>query len=180
MTAIPHKSSKSFESSIDSWFPMPTSENSHEGSPYELQTLDRNGPVNKVKFSWRSLFVFTTRKHTLTIIVALISTIASSLLKPAAAIFFGNIFSSMTRYGAGTISIQVAVQQISKWCVALTALGVAAWLAEGVFLLSWMIFGELQAKSMREQIFTGMLDKNMEWYDLRNDGIGTLLIRIQT
>jgi len=59
-------------------------------------------------------------------------------------------------------------------------LGGAAWLIEGAFLSSWMVFGELQAKSVREQMFVEMLDKEMEWYDLRQDGIGSLLIRIQT
>ncbi|KUJ18851.1 P-loop containing nucleoside triphosphate hydrolase protein [Mollisia scopiformis] len=42
------------------------------------------------------------------------------------------------------------------------------------------MFGELQAKSLRLQMFEGMLDKNMEWYDLRQDGVGALMIRIQT
>jgi ATP-binding cassette subfamily B (MDR/TAP) protein 1 len=62
----------------------------------------------------------------------------------------------------------------------LTALGVAAWILEGILLSSWMVFGELQAQSARRKMFTGMLDKEMEWYDLREDGIGSLLIRIQT
>jgi hypothetical protein len=29
-------------------------------------------------------------------------------------------------------------------------------------------------------MFEGLLDKEMEWYDLRQDGIGSLLIRMQT
>lgn len=96
------------------------------------------------------------------------------------AIFFGKIFSIFTKVGLGNSSGHEALVAISKWCIALASLGGAAWLIEGTFLSSWMVFGELQAKSVREQMFVGMLDKEMEWYDLRQDGIGSLLIRIQT
>ena len=157
---------------------MPNSEDDHR-TIFELQSLGRRENVD-IMPSWRSLFAFTTRKHSPTVLLALLSTVISSLTKPAAAIFFGNIFTELTRYGAGTITIQVAVQQISKWCAAMAMLGLAAWFAEGIFLYTWMLFGELQAKSIREKMFTGLLDKNMEWYDLRSDGIGALLIRIQT
>jgi ATP-binding cassette subfamily B (MDR/TAP) protein 1 len=43
-----------------------------------------------------------------------------------------------------------------------------------------MAFGELQARTARREIFDSMLEKEMEWYDSREDGIGSLLIRLQT
>jgi len=43
----------------------------------------------------------------------------------------------------------------------------------------WMTFGESQAKSARDWMFEGKLDKGMEWFDVQQDGIGALLIRIQ-
>jgi hypothetical protein len=46
-------------------------------------------------------------------------------------------------------------------------------------LSSWMTFGESQAKSARDRMFEGMLDKEMEWYDSQQVGIGALLIRVQ-
>jgi ATP-binding cassette subfamily B (MDR/TAP) protein 1 len=64
--------------------------------------------------------------------------------------------------------------------MALVILGAAAWVFEGAFLLIWITYGEIQAKNARQQLFTSMLDKDIEWYDLREDGIGSLLIRIQT
>jgi ATP-binding cassette subfamily B (MDR/TAP) protein 1 len=107
-------------------------------------------------------------------------TIIAGVLKPAAAIFYGKIFTCLANYGSESLGGQETLHNISVWCIALTALGVGAWLLEGAFFSSWIIFGELQAKTIRQQMFTGMLNREMEWYDLREDGIGSLLIRIQT
>ncbi|PVH77878.1 P-loop containing nucleoside triphosphate hydrolase protein [Cadophora sp. DSE1049] len=158
---------------------MPTPPESLHGSTADLRQVTTINDTSG-KPSWRSLFFFTTRKHSLVIAIAVFSSLLSALLKPALAIFFGKIFSIFTKFGLGILSGPEALIAISKWCIALVSLGGAAWLIEGSFLSSWMVFGELQAKSVREQMFVGMLDKEMEWYDLRQDGIGSLLIRIQT
>ncbi|KAI6708191.1 hypothetical protein JHW43_009279 [Diplocarpon mali] len=156
------------------------------GSPHgftdELRRvdIDANGGTGNGKASWRSLFGFATRQHNAALAIAIFSTLISALLKPVAAIFYGKIFSVLTKFGLGTLSGGETINGISGWCTALAGLGAAAWIVEGTFLSSWMVFGELQAKSVREQMFVGMLDKEMEWYDLRQDGIGSLLIRIQT
>ncbi|KAK4692863.1 hypothetical protein P7C71_g4420, partial [Lecanoromycetidae sp. Uapishka_2] len=36
------------------------------------------------------------------------------------------------------------------------------------------------SKTVREKLFDGMLDKEMEWYDMRESGIETLMTRLQT
>ncbi len=137
-------------------------------------------PNDEVQPSWRSLFNFTTRKHSTVITIALIATTASGIIKPTAAIFFGKIFSILTKFGAGEATGQETLQQVTPWCIALVALGAAAWAIEGLFLSTWLAFGELQALSVREKMFKGMLEKDMEWYDMRKDGIASLLVRLQT
>ena len=149
-------------------------------SAYALQLYGPDEELSEVQASWRSLFSFTTQRDTSSIALALVATITSALLKPAAAVFFGKIFSILTQFGARSLSTGDTLHQISLWCTALAILGGAAWLVEWIFLYTWVVFGELQAKTVRNQMFTGMLDKEIEWYDLRQDGIGTLLIRIQT
>lgn len=179
MANFSHRTSSSLSGDRDAYITMPAPSESPHGSTADLRwrpTVD----ANTGKPSWRSLFFFTTRKHSLVIAIAIFSSLLSALLKPALAIFFGKIFSIFTKFGLGILSGPEALRAISKWCIALVSLGGAAWLIEGAFLSSWMVFGELQAKSVREQMFVGMLDKEMEWYDLRQDGIGSLLIRIQT
>lgn len=163
----------------DFYIPMRTETQKPRVSSQELQPWGTTDNV-EVKSSWRSLFVFTTRQHAVPFALALVSTLASALFKPISAIFFGKIFSIFTKFGAGTATAQDTLQEVTKWCIALVGLGGSAWVAEGAYLYSWMAFGEAQARSVRQKMFEGMLDKEMEWYDLRQEGIGSLLIRIQT
>lgn len=126
------------------------------------------------------MYVFTRRKHSPTIAFALVSTFASALFRPTAAILFGKIFSALNKYSAGTATLESTIHDIAKWCAALAVLGCCAWIVEGAFLSSWMTFGESQAKNARDRMLEGMLVTEMEWYDSQQDGIGALLIRVQT
>jgi ATP-binding cassette subfamily B (MDR/TAP) protein 1 len=148
--------------------------------PRRDKAVDNGDEPGTVKPSWRSLFTFTTRKHLPVIAGALFATLLSSLIRPTSTIFFGKIFSVLTLFGAGSLEAHTTLQQISVWCTVLASLGGLSWLLEGTFVLTWMVFGELQAKWVREEMFSGMLDKEMDWYDMHKDGIGSLLIRIQT
>ena len=121
-----------------------------------------------------------TRQHTGSIASALVASILAGLIRPASAIIFGQLFNTLTDYGSDVIDAKEMLHRISTWCLALTALGIATWITEWLFFSMWMIFGELQAKSVRQQMFAGMLEKNVEWYDLREDGIAPLLSRIET
>jgi ATP-binding cassette subfamily B (MDR/TAP) protein 1 len=180
MTMLSSRGSESFESRRDWHVPTPTTSVDQQQSSYELQPINSSDNDRDIKASWHSLFAFTTRQHAASLVFAGLATIGAGILKPISAIFFGNIFSALTKFGAGTLNGQETLEQISIWCIALVALGGGTWFFEGALLSTWMVFGELQAKSVREQMFTGMLKKDMEWYDLREDGIGSLLIRIQT
>jgi len=135
---------------------------------------------SEIKASWRSLFTFTTRQHSGRAIVAIVSAFLSGLIKPTSAVIYGQLFDTMTDYGAGSVDTGEMVHRISKWCIGLTLLAVGTWIVEWVFLWCWIVFGELQAKSARHQIFASMLEKNIEWYDLGEDGIAALLSRIET
>lgn len=138
------------------------------------------GGTTEIQPSWRSLFAFTTRTHSLSILFSGAASILAGVLKPIASIFFGKIFSILADFGGGTLDAKDTLHGIAIWCVALTALGVAAWIFEGLFISAWIVFGEQQAKSVREKMFVGLLEKELEWYDLRADGIGSLMTRIQT
>jgi ATP-binding cassette subfamily B (MDR/TAP) protein 1 len=132
------------------------------------------------KATWRSLFAFTTRPHLPVFGAAAVFTFLSGLIRPASAIMFGKLWNALTSYGAGTIDQKEMLHQAATWCTALTLLGLGTWLIEGFFFALWMRFGELQAKSVRQIMFSGMRGKSMEWYDLREDGIASLLNRIET
>ncbi|KAF7856120.1 hypothetical protein EAF04_010073 [Stromatinia cepivora] len=179
MTILTGKGSKSHKKHSHSTSRVPMADDD-QGSTIELRNVDNYQPDEEIKSSFKSLFTFTTKKHTFNIVICIIFAIVSGILKPISAIFYGNIFSALTHFGSGGITAQETLHQVSKWCIAISVLGGAVWLFEGLFLCSWMIFGELQARSVREKMFAGMLEKDLEWFDLRKDGIGSLLIRIET
>ncbi len=149
---------------------------SRSSDPPETEPKIEDGPPS----TWRSLFVFTTKGHVPTVVTGIVITGVASLTKPVATIFFGQLFGVLAEFGAGKIIAQQVVHDVSKWCIALTALGGVAWILEGIFLGFWLTFGELQAWAARQKLFNGMLNKETSWFDLREEGIGALLGRIQT
>ncbi|KAL3421354.1 ABC a-pheromone efflux pump [Phlyctema vagabunda] len=179
MTTPLIRNSDSFEATREIYVSMPPEAIEIPQTSADISSVLRSENETAVA-SWRSLFAFTTRQHTASIICCAIATIVAGAIRPASAICFGKIFDLLTSYGLGVLSASDTKSQISDWCIVLTAIGVASWLFEGTFLVAWIAFGELQAKSVRIKMFAGLLDKEMEWYDLREDGIGPLLIRIQT
>lgn len=142
---------------------------------------DENRSYEQVRRAgWRSLFNFTTMRHGVPLLFAMIFSIASGIVIPALALFLGAIFDSFTKFGAGTLSGSDLVKKVSIDGLALVGLGSASWLLNGGYFMLWLAFGELQAKSVRDKLFDGMLEKDMEWYDMRKNGIGALLPRFQT
>jgi ATP-binding cassette subfamily B (MDR/TAP) protein 1 len=132
------------------------------------------------KPTWKCMFVFTARRHLIVMIPAWICSMTAGVIKPSMAIFMGFIFDDIAKYVAGSSNYSHMIGSISKWCIVLTGLGLGSCLANGGFFGLWLVFGESQAKQARERLFTGLLRREMEWYDLRKDGISPVLIRIQT
>jgi ABC-type multidrug transport system fused ATPase/permease subunit len=130
--------------------------------------------------SFSSIFAFTDKKHLTVLIPALLLTTIAGAIKPAIAIFLGLIFDELANFGSGSITGDELLKGVSTWCIALTGLGVATMLVNGGFFYLWLVFGEMQARSVRDKSFLSMMEKDMEWYDLRAEGIGSLLVRIQT
>ena len=129
---------------------------------------------------WRALFNFTTGLHILPLILALILSIASGIVIPALTVFLGKIFNEFTSFGASQISGHDLINRVKTYVVVLCGLGGASGILNGAYYGVWLIFGELQAKSAREKLFVGMLDKDMEWYDMRKLGIEPMVSRMQT
>ena len=129
---------------------------------------------------WRSLFYFTSKSHVFSLMLALLLSLASGIIIPALAVFLGKIFDYFTVFGAGKISGSNLISKVSVYGIALAGLGSASGLLNAGYFMFWLIFGELQAKSVRDKLFDGMLEKDMAWYDMRKDGIDTLMSRLQS
>lgn len=129
--------------------------------------------------SWRSLFNFTSKRDSIPLFLALNCSIAAGIIAPALAIFLGKIFDLFTNFGAGEISGSDLVNKVSAYAIILVGLGTASGLLHAGYFMLWLVFGELQAKHVRERLFDGMLEKDMGWFDMRTEGIDTLVSRLQ-
>ena len=142
--------------------------------------LDSSHNAPQTSPSWRCLFSFAKRQHIPTAISAAFWSIGAGASQPITAILYGKLFTEITRFGIGQLTAQQFLHNVSIWCSALAIAAGGSWIVHGASLSSWMVFGELQAKSARTEIFNSMLEKELQWYDSKEDGIGSLLVRIQT
>ncbi|KAF1990543.1 P-loop containing nucleoside triphosphate hydrolase protein [Aulographum hederae CBS 113979] len=128
---------------------------------------------------WLSLFSFTTKKQIWILVLGAVLSIIAGLVIPTQAYILGKLFETFASFGGGKISKDVMKSQVSTYCVYLTLLGCASWFFVGGFFMTWMTFGELQAKSAAERIFQGLMGRELAWYDRRKNGVASLMIRVQ-
>ncbi|KAI5917899.1 P-loop containing nucleoside triphosphate hydrolase protein [Camillea tinctor] len=129
--------------------------------------------------SFRHLFVFSTWKDCSMLSTGLIAAMLSGALRISVSIILGKIFNTITEFGSGRLTSSETLAQVSSWCVILAVLGVAGWLVNSSFVFSWVAFSEFQAKNIRNRIFRGLLAKDMGWFDSQEDGIPSLLTRVE-
>lgn len=130
--------------------------------------------------SFKHLFSFTRWSHAGSLIAALVASAAFASIKSVLSVILGNIFDVVSDFGASHRSGSETLDKISHWGLILLGLGIANWLASTAFLSLWIVFGELQANSVRQDVFESLLTKKMSWYDSLDQGISSLLVRIQT
>lgn len=126
-----------------------------------------------------SLFSFTTANHVLTLALATFLALLAGIVMPLFAIVLGNLFNTFMVFGAGSISSQTLLDQVVSGCVQLAGLGVANWVLNGSYFLFFIIFGEQQATSARGKIFQGLLEREIEWFEGRENGTAAFLSCLQ-
>ncbi|KAI1124078.1 P-loop containing nucleoside triphosphate hydrolase protein [Nemania abortiva] len=141
-----------------------------------------DGSVRKPsqKSSFLDLFTFTAWRHIWLLVAGLVAAALIGGLATTMSLLLGRIFAVISQFGSGHLTESETISQVSSWCVLLTVIGGAALLVNFAFMCSWIAFSELQARSIRSSIFRGLLRKEMEWFDTQEDGIPSLLIRMQT
>ena len=92
----------------------------------------------------------------------------------------GKVFDCFTSFGAGKYGGSELVRNVSRYALGITVLGTASGILHAGYFGFWLVFGELQAKGARDSLFDSMLEKDMEWYDMRKDGVEALIQRLQT
>ncbi|TKA32476.1 hypothetical protein B0A50_01584 [Salinomyces thailandicus] len=129
---------------------------------------------------WKALFFFTTRANLPILILGFICSFGAGAVMPIEAYLTGKIFDGFSSYALGKYTAAQFLDHQKKYIIYQTALSGGSWLLHSLEFMFWLAFGELQAKSARDRLFHGLLEKDIEWYDMRKNGIGALLPRLQT
>lgn len=132
------------------------------------------------KSSWKSLLAFTTGKHLGAFAFAGVLSFTSGLVSPALAIFLGRIFDNFSDFGAGKMEAGDLRYKVGVYSTYLGFLGLLSWALSGTSFMSWLVYGELQAKVVQEFVFDGLASQRVEWYDTRRSGVSALLTRLNT
>ena len=128
---------------------------------------------------WNALFSFTTKRHLPVLCSACLGAAVAALTMPALAILYGFIFREYADFGAGRTSGTTFLRNTSRYCTYLAAVGGLNWLANSIYFMSFLTFGELQARSARDRIFDALLRKNIAWYETRETGAAAFLPAVQ-
>lgn len=128
---------------------------------------------------WRALFGFTTTSHIAILISALASATAAAATLPVFSVIYGLVFGAYSDYGAGRVDGDELLSEVTRLCIIMTGVAAASWVLNSIFFFLFLLFGELQAKSARNRIFSVLIRKDMEWFDLRESGIAAFLPIIQ-
>lgn len=131
------------------------------------------------KAPWRALFAFSTRSHLPFLAAGFATAIIAGGVSPAQNWIIGELTNGFTRFQAGTLTPSQLMKRQTKYVLIQVGISGGSWLFHAMDMFFWMGFGELQAKSARDRLFHGLLQKEIEWYDKRKNGVGALLPRMQ-
>jgi ATP-binding cassette subfamily B (MDR/TAP) protein 1 len=140
-----------------------------------VQNSQGHGFIN----GWKSLFSFTAKAHLPVLLPAIFLSTAAGTLQPTMAFFFGKFFDSFSDFASGEIEGAVFMDRSLTSFNAMFAIGAATFLFKGALFTLWLVFGEMQARCVRELLFASLLDRDMGWYEARTSGVESLLARIQ-
>jgi len=129
---------------------------------------------------WRDLFAFTRKKHAPTLGAALFVSVAAGVVGPALSIFLGRLFNTFAEFASGKIDNTKFRADLSRDSLFLALIGLLSFFFGSGAFSSCMAFGELQARTCREEVFDGLLDKPVEWFDTRRSGVKALVARLNT
>lgn len=144
-----------------------------------MEEPKRNNEDAPVKARWRSLFRFTTIRQLPLLLAAFVLTIACSATKIVFAFYLGQLFQLFTQLGNGSIQGPQMLEKVRSNIFILLAIGGASWVLNSWFLFIWVTFAEFQVRRARQELFAELLDRDLSWFDMKEQGMGSFLSHSQ-
>ncbi|KAL6029679.1 ATP-dependent permease [Candidozyma auris] len=121
------------------------------------------------------LLMFATKKDIPCAILGLITMVIASVGSPIQTQIYGEAFEKLSKYVSGEYrSIGAFVSDIRLLCGLIMVVGVVRMVFTWVSIHVWLIVGERQQKRARKLLLTGLMRQNLEWYDSKENLMGTL------
>lgn len=128
--------------------------------------------------AYKVIFAFTCATHLLVLLPALLLAGLSGAIKPITSVLVGRFLTSFSKFSAGSIDDSELTRSTRDQVLALVGLGVATWIVRGVFCCAWITYGESQARSIRERLYSTLLTRDLQWFESQQSGVSTLLSRL--
>lgn len=146
-----------------------------------FQPRARRKPALKVNgiSSIHVFLSFTRRVHLLLLAIAFTLSALAGVVQPVTSVFVGKLMDSFSHFAAGTIEGDDLEDNTRPWIIGLIILGLAACLLRASFCCTWIVFGESQARVVREELFSSLIVRDFEWFEAQASGVSSLLGRIQ-
>lgn len=147
--------------------------------PTLIHVGEKGSPVVH-RSSLKDLFAFTRPRHVWVIFCALATSLLVATGRTAYAVLLGKVFEVVAQWGAGSLDPEDFQSQITQWSIYFVLLGAAMWLVCSIDIALWVVTGELRARTARETLFSSLLGRSTAWYDLRMDGMASLMVGVHT
>lgn len=129
--------------------------------------------------SFKILFSFTDKEHLIVLIPAIALVAVAGTIEPVASILVGKLMNSFSQFSVGNIDENAFTDDTRPWIFALVILGFSTWVLKGLSYSLWIGYGEVQAKVVREELFSNLICRDLEWFEAQQSGVSSLLNRIQ-
>jgi ABC-type multidrug transport system fused ATPase/permease subunit len=140
----------------------------------------RSPPRASTTAQWTALFSFMQKSHGWILALAVISAVCSGLVQPAVAVFTGKFSDAAAQFSGGSIESGELRGRTQSVVRAFIALGCCTLITNAGLFATWTMFGEMQARRVRQELFRSLLEKDLEWFDSRESGTSSLLTRLHT
>ena len=126
------------------------------------------------------MFVFSGRKDIVFLAPAIICSCIAGGLKQINALIVGRFMNNFTKLASGSASCDELKASNTQNLSYMLAIAASTWIVKAGFSFFWMAYAESQSRTVRLDLSTSLLGRDLEWYDSQQAGIGAILIRLQT
>lgn len=150
-----------------------------DGGKHQPQVRRKSIPkVNRLS-AIHAFLGFTRRAHLLLLAVAFTLSALTGIIQPATSVLVGKLMNSFSHFAAGDIEGDDLEDNTRSWIIGLIILGLTGCCLRGLFCGAWIVFGESQARVVREELFSSLVIRDLEWFEAQASGVSSLLGRIQ-